>query len=979
MAYKTFNKWVQDHRTQIEDRLHDAGVAFINANAVNCSAISELSLGDNKWYYLDKAKSQGYQGNFEPSKNGKSINLNLTYHQFKDDVSISFKGSYEIVHEMWEEFKKDHPFRKSLTTSEALAQYNQLPATGTSQYLINKQCQATDGIRFGHDFIVIPMHDQDGTIKSVQFVYDDGTKLFPKGPKERGLYFPIGRKLLRDEGDTVIMCESIATGLTLWKSQECHTRVTFGVAGLLPVVAQTLRYSELSRIIIAADNDHKTTGNPGLKKAHAVALKHDCEVTYPNFDEDDKGTDFNDLHVSSGIDAVDDNFWDNLYTPKKPTRPKTTNAELPNPADQKVRENKLGKTTDFNLTDVGNSERFAEWQGEQVKYCHEMGKWFTWDGTKWAVDNGKIIGLAINTVKRIYNEANESDQKLRIHALKSENVARIRGLVTLAQAKCQIELDQFDRDKMALNVGNGILDLTDGTLRPHDPDKNHSKIAGTNYDKSATCPIWLTFLDKIFAGNTELIEFIQRAIGYSLTADITEEMFLILWGNGNNGKSTLTDTIGAVLGDYTRVAAPDIFMRNKVNQHPTEIAGLKGARFVSSEESDKNIRLNEGRIKMMTGTRKITARMMRQDFFEFEQEYKLWFATNHKPVITGTDTGIWRRIQLVPFTVKIPEHEVDKHLLKKLDKELSGILTWAVEGCLAWQRGGIQIPDIVKAATEEYRLESDVLGNFIEDCCVLDPKTRVKTGELYTCYEKWCDDNGERALNNANFGKQIKERGIDKIKSHGVGFYLGLYIFAGPPGPHFDEPHVLSDIQGDQQNYFPGPHQTPNGDQGDQGDQRDQQKPISENVKKPQAANYPEPIPEKFPTHDPDEPIPDYLTIDASLMERLINAFDGSNYKTFADLQRLFTNDEIDNSIMAGNLEVCDDYLQLHTETDYDYDENPGPSAKVMAQLVNAYNKERFQTCDHLREFFDEQEIKRFVERGLLKVCDNKEYLELCL
>ena len=559
-----------------------------------------------------------------------------------------------------------------------------------------------------------------------------------------------------------------------------------------------------------------------------------------------------------------------------------------------------------------------------MKYCHEIGKWFTWDGTKWAVDNGKILGLAINTVKRIYTEADESDQKLRTHALKSENVARIRGLITLAQAKCQkIELDQFDIDKMVLNVGNGILDLTDGTLHPHDPDKNHSKIAGANYDKNATCPVWLAFLDKIFAGNAELIGFIQRTIGYSLTADVTEEIFLILWGNGNNGKSTLTDTIGAVLGDYTRVAAPDIFMRNKVNQHPTEIADLKGARFVSSEESDKNIRLNEGRVKMMVGTRKIKARMMRQDFFEFEQEYKLWFATNHKPVITGTDNGIWRRIQLVPFKVKIPEHEVDKHLLKKLDKELSGILKWAVEGCLAWQRDGIQIPDIVKAATEEYRLESDILGSFIDDCCVLGLNIRVKAGELYSKYETWCDENGENSISNREFGKQIKIRGFDTKKSNGIRCYIGIslgMIFDDthdPDDPHdSDDHHTLPDYVIDELQHDPHVTAQFNGLEGHQGHEG-HQKPISENLKK---------------TPDEPTPITDFVMIGNS----------GDN--------------EID---------------ELIPDTD--------PSAKVMAELVSTYSNERFLTCDNLREFFDEQEIKKFVELKLLKVCDNEDYLELSI
>lgn len=451
----------------------------------------------------------------------------------------------------------------------------------------------------------------------------------------------------------------------------------------------------------------------------------------------------------------------------------------------------------FNLTDYGNAERFVARHRGNVRYCYAWRSWLVWDGRRWKIDDGGgVRRLAKETVRSIYGEAAAVDDPkeraaIAKHALKSEAAQRVEALLALAQSEPGIEVvpTELDHDPWLLTVKNGTLDLRAGTLRPHEPGDNITKLAPVTYDPAASCPAWEAFLDRIMDRNDGLISFLQRAVGYSLTGDTSERAFFILHGEGRNGKSTFLETVRAVLGDdYADRTRTETLLARRDNDIPNDIARLRGLRFVTASEADEGRRLAEASIKDLTGGDAISARFMRAEWFTFRPEFKLWLGTNHKPVVRGTDAAIWDRIRLVPFAVRIPEAEQDKHLRDKLIADAPGILSWAIEGCIGWQREGLGEPPEVRAATEGYRGEMDILGGFLADCCVLRPTAKATAKSLYAAYVQWCDENGERPMSKTMVGKSLAERGFDKARlgSSGAWHWVGIGLIAddGPDAAH---------------------------------------------------------------------------------------------------------------------------------------------------------------------------------------------------
>jgi P4 family phage/plasmid primase-like protien len=435
---------------------------------------------------------------------------------------------------------------------------------------------------------------------------------------------------------------------------------------------------------------------------------------------------------------------------------------------------------EFRLTDTGNAERLAARFGRDLRYCYKWGTWLIWDGARWKVDEGgEVARMVKDTVRWIYAEAKaildeEHRKAVAKHALKSEGAQQRANMLKLAQSEPDIPInsDQLDAQPWLFNCTNGTLDLRTGKLRGYLRKDYLTKRLDVAYDPRMPCPGWEAFLDRILASRRELIHFVQKAIGYSLTGNTQEQCFFILYGTGANGKSTLLDTLLALLGSYAKQAAPDVLLSKSIDRHPTELADLMGARLVTAIETGEGRRLAENLVKQMTGGDRIKARFMRQDFFEFSPTFKLFLATNHKPQIRGTDYAIWRRIRLIPFTVTIPEEERDPTLLEKLRTELPGILAWAVRGCLAWQREGLKPPAEVTHATEVYRAEMDVLAAFLIDCCVVHRNARVKASELYHIYTQWCEDNGEQTENQRSFGMRLSERGFERYRGGTKGEFM---------------------------------------------------------------------------------------------------------------------------------------------------------------------------------------------------------------
>jgi len=441
------------------------------------------------------------------------------------------------------------------------------------------------------------------------------------------------------------------------------------------------------------------------------------------------------------------------------------------------------KVEEIHETDLGNALRLVRLHGKDLHYCHPWGKWLVWDGRRWAKDaTAEVVRRAKDTIRRIYAEASsEPDEERRKalakHALKSESEARIRAMLALAESEPGVPVlpEDLDRDPWLLNCQNGTLDLRTGELRPHRREDLITRIIPVPYDPDASCPQWEAFLNRIMDGNQNLIRFIQRAVGYSLTGDVSEQVFFMCYGTGANGKTVFLRTLLALLGEYGKPVDPELLMAHTGEVHPTIRADLMGARLAVAIETEEGRRLNETIVKWLTGGDKLKARFMRQDFFEFEPTHKIWLATNHKPVIRGTDYAIWRRIRLIPFNVTIPVEEQDTRLPEKLREELAGILAWAVQGCLEWQRNGLGVPEEVKRATEGYRAEMDILAAFIADCCIIDKRAKVKASDLYKAYVEWCEENGERELSQRAFGMRLTERGFERQRStRGTHLWLGI-------------------------------------------------------------------------------------------------------------------------------------------------------------------------------------------------------------
>jgi putative DNA primase/helicase len=440
---------------------------------------------------------------------------------------------------------------------------------------------------------------------------------------------------------------------------------------------------------------------------------------------------------------------------------------------------------EFALTDVGNAERLVFHHRESLRYCPELGGWIVYDGKRWAQDKtGAVQRMAKHTVRSICHEAggevdDEKRRALLSHAKASERAPRIEAMIRLSQAEEGIPArpEDFDHDGFLLNVQNGTLDLRTGELRPHSPDNMLTKICPVAYSPDEQCPIWVSFLDRIMHFTPEMITFLQRALGYSLTGDNREQAWFFLHGTGANGKSTLVNAVQFVLGDYAMQTSASTFLMKRGDEGVrNDMARLRGARFVSASEPNESARLDESLLKIATGGDRITARFLYKELFEFSATFKIFFSANHKPKVTGTDCGFWRRVRLIPFDVEIPESEQDLCLAEKLRGEAPGILTWLVQGCLAWQIGGLCPPVQVRDATAEYREESDPLGDFIADECVVEEGRRIGIQLAYATYAEYCERNYQKPLSKNSFGRAITGRGFQRSRCGGrrISYYLGL-------------------------------------------------------------------------------------------------------------------------------------------------------------------------------------------------------------
>lgn len=428
-------------------------------------------------------------------------------------------------------------------------------------------------------------------------------------------------------------------------------------------------------------------------------------------------------------------------------------------------------------THMGNAERLVEIAGENLKYTKHTG-WLVWSGRFWEnrpdqaceIYKSRIIpAIYAEASKAAANYDAQGTKTLAAWAKRSESAPIMAATLSMAATSPALAVsgEELDKNPMILNVLNGQIDLTTGTHTPHKRSDLITRIAPVEYNPGAKCPRWEQFLSEIFPQGPEMVGWIQRAVGYCLTASVSEQVMFFATGCGKNGKSVFINTLMNLMGSYACETPADTLMMKNSGQGgiANDLARLPGVRFVSANETEHGQRLAEAKIKGMTGGDTITARFLHKEYFDFKPVFKLWLRSNHKPVIKGTDEGIWRRIRLIPFVVNF-EGKEDKNLPEKLQAELPGILAWAVRGCLAWLKEGLKMPETVESATQQYRTGQDSIGLFLEEKTISGPDAiahNIRASDLYKVYTEWCDEAGERAYSQRKLSEILLERGFQRF------------------------------------------------------------------------------------------------------------------------------------------------------------------------------------------------------------------------
>jgi len=470
------------------------------------------------------------------------------------------------------------------------------------------------------------------------------------------------------------------------------------------------------------------------------------------------------------------------------------------PKDTELDEETIKILAGFEYTEAGQAEAFAHLFAERLRYVPGVG-WFVWTGVRWEQDNRRATKQYAFTAARARRWAvqqaqppdGDSDavkdalarrEKAIKWTLSAESNSKANNVVDIAETHPSMitSYNQLDRDSHLIGAANGLIDLRSGQLLAPDRGRMVTMSTGIPFFADAQAPRWEQYMSEICCGDTELVSYLQRAIGYSLTGDTSEQCFFLCHGTGSNGKTTFLNLLGYLAGEYADNTPFSTFEAGKQSSTGQELVALRGKRLISSSETSEGTRLNEARIKALTGKDPITGRyLFSRTSITFVPDFKIWLAVNHRPVITSGGYGLWRRVRLVPFNARFTDEQKDKHLEEKLISELPGILAWAVRGAMAWFNQGLGEPPAVTEATKAYEADSDILGQFLEACTIQGDHYQVKSSQLYAAYSQWTEENGLYALSTPRFSRTLEERGLIKKKTSPGMVWLGLALLGEEP------------------------------------------------------------------------------------------------------------------------------------------------------------------------------------------------------
>jgi putative DNA primase/helicase len=438
---------------------------------------------------------------------------------------------------------------------------------------------------------------------------------------------------------------------------------------------------------------------------------------------------------------------------------------------------------------MGNARRLVARYRRRIRYVPPWGRWLLWDGCRWAPDQiQQMMECAKETVRYLHSKATEiphdaarSDAADEVR--RCERAERLRAMLSLARSEEGIPVMpmDLDADPWRLNCVNATVDLRSGEFQEHDPIHKITKLAPVVYEPEERLDLWDKFLDQVTGGDAELAEFLQRAVGYTLSGSTKEEVVFFLLGSTATGKSTFVEAIRAALGDYAMTADFETFLRQHQARGPrNDVARLAGARLVTASEVPAGRQFDEGLLKQLTGGDTVTARFLHKEFFEFRPQFKLWLAANHRPMVRDDDPAIWRRLRIIPFDTEIPEAERDPSVKEALRNPRTGgraILAWAVEGCRKWQREGLGSPRRIQEATREYRDEMGTFVQFLEDYCVEDPASWIDSAALLLRYQRWIFMNGQQyPIGPRRVAEALRARGHTPKKQGGKRGWQGLAL-----------------------------------------------------------------------------------------------------------------------------------------------------------------------------------------------------------